>query len=99
MPGAGSIARRIRRFVRLPIEEGDFVYLAKGVTVAGAGPIPAGTYVRVVRIEGDGRYLVEVPGSAGAGEAAELGSLGRVHVDRDGLRPGWFPTWWRQRPL
>ncbi len=99
MSAAGGVARRIRRFVRPPIEEGDWVHLAKDVTLTGAGPIPAGTYVRVVGIDADGRYLVEVPGFAGDGETAAMGKLGRVQVDRDGLRPGWFPTWWRQRPL
>ena len=99
MPSATAIARALRRRLRWPIESGDFVYLSRAVTLPNSIAAPAGTYARVVRVEPDGRYVLEVTGFAGAGESAELGSLGRIAVDRDGIRPGWFPTWWRQRPL
>jgi hypothetical protein len=99
MVSLAATARRLRRRLRYRIEAGDYVYLSREVTLPNAIAAPAGTYARVVRIEPDGRYLVEVTGFAGAGEAARLGSLGRVSVAREALRPGWFPSWWRQRPL
>ena len=95
MPPAGSLVRRIVRLFGWPVVSGDWVTLNAPTPLPDGQIAPIGTPVHVVAIDPvDRRLIVDVPGFAGSGDSAVIGTVGRVKVPSRDVR-----TMWRRWPV